>query len=152
MPSQPSKWILNDREPLQQWVHGRFVLVGDAAHAMLPHQGAGAGQAIEDGWILARAISDCFENASEVSVKELGRWMELFQSVRLPRAQRAQQTAREAGDVYEMQTDAMRGLPYEECLPLVAERLRNRMKWIWSEDIDEAYLKAKKQLRSNNLD
>lgn len=41
MDEKPSKWILNDREPLEQWVwaSGKVVLMGDAAHAMLPHQG-----------------------------------------------------------------------------------------------------------------
>ena len=41
MDERPSKWILNDREPLEQWVwaSGKVVLMGDAAHAMLPHQG-----------------------------------------------------------------------------------------------------------------
>ena len=41
MDPRPSKWILNDREPLEQWVWagGKVVLLGDAAHAMLPHQG-----------------------------------------------------------------------------------------------------------------
>lgn len=39
--SKPSKWVLNDHEPLPKWVYanGRVVLMGDAAHAMLPHQG-----------------------------------------------------------------------------------------------------------------
>lgn len=37
----PSKWKLNDRDLLSQWVYlgGKVVLAGDAAHAMLPHQG-----------------------------------------------------------------------------------------------------------------
>lgn len=41
MDEKPSKWILNDREPLEQWIWagGKVVLMGDAAHAMLPHQG-----------------------------------------------------------------------------------------------------------------
>ena len=30
---------LYERIPLTSWTHGRIVLVGDAAHAMLPHQG-----------------------------------------------------------------------------------------------------------------
>lgn len=39
--SVPSKWLLNDRDPLAQWVYedGQVVLAGDAAHAMLPYQG-----------------------------------------------------------------------------------------------------------------
>ena len=42
MPAHPSKWLLNDREPLEQWAfaNGKVVLMGDAAHAMLPHQGS----------------------------------------------------------------------------------------------------------------
>ena len=41
MPETPSKWLLNDREPLEEWVYmnGKVALLGDAAHAMLPHQG-----------------------------------------------------------------------------------------------------------------
>ncbi|KAF3021962.1 hypothetical protein E8E14_010030 [Neopestalotiopsis sp. 37M] len=62
MPEKPSKWLINDRKPLDQWVYasGKVVLMGDAAHAMTPHQGAGAGQAIEDGYILARALQVSF--------------------------------------------------------------------------------------------
>jgi len=33
------------------------VLLGDAAHAMLPHQGQGANQAIEDAVVLARELA-----------------------------------------------------------------------------------------------
>jgi salicylate hydroxylase len=37
----PGKWRLNDRDPVEQWTYmgGKTVLLGDAAHAMLPHQG-----------------------------------------------------------------------------------------------------------------
>lgn len=41
MEPRPGKWKLNDRELLSQWcfMGGKVVLAGDAAHAMLPHQG-----------------------------------------------------------------------------------------------------------------
>jgi salicylate hydroxylase len=47
------RWGLYDRDPLPRWTHGRLALLGDAAHAMLPHMGQGANQSIEDGMALA---------------------------------------------------------------------------------------------------
>ena len=38
-------------------MRGRTALLGDAAHGMPPHLGAGAGQAIEDARALVRLLS-----------------------------------------------------------------------------------------------
>lgn len=46
-------WQLRDAPPLKTWLRGRTILIGDAAHPMLPHQGAGAMCAIEDAEALA---------------------------------------------------------------------------------------------------
>ena len=110
------------------------------------HIGAGAGQAIEDGYILGRALHDCLASATNTSQPSLEAWTDLYRSVRLPRAQKAQGTAREAGDVYEMQADGLANLPYDQCLPVVADRLRDRMKWVWTADIDEAYEELRSQM------
>jgi salicylate hydroxylase len=42
MDQRVGKWKINDRDLLEKWVYldGKVVLLGDAAHAMLPHQGA----------------------------------------------------------------------------------------------------------------
>jgi len=48
---------LYDREPLSCWSKGRLTLLGDAAHAMLPHLGQGANQSIEDGMALATILA-----------------------------------------------------------------------------------------------
>ncbi|KAB2578789.1 FAD binding domain containing protein [Lasiodiplodia theobromae] len=46
-------WELLDMEPLPTWVNEKLALLGDAAHPYLPHQGQGAGQAMEDAAALA---------------------------------------------------------------------------------------------------
>lgn len=147
MPEQPSKWRLNDRKPLDQWhyMNGKVVLLGDAAHAMLPHLGAGAGQSLEDGWVLGRALSEYLSPAASSNNRfnSLERTVKLYQTVRLPRAQKTQATSRAAGNTYELQTDDMIDKSLEECLPILAERTRERMKWVWEEDLDAAYEKAR---------
>ncbi len=50
------KWGLFDRDPLEQWIHGRIALLGDAAHPMLPFMAQGSAMAIEDAAVLARCI------------------------------------------------------------------------------------------------
>jgi FAD-dependent urate hydroxylase len=49
---------LRERPPLGTWGQGPVTLLGDAAHAMLPHAGQGAAQALEDAVILARALRE----------------------------------------------------------------------------------------------
>jgi salicylate hydroxylase len=44
--------------PLLRWYRGRVVLIGDAAHGMLPHPGQGANTSIEDAFTLAALLAD----------------------------------------------------------------------------------------------
>jgi salicylate hydroxylase len=50
---QSPRWGLFALPPLRHWSRGPVVLIGDAAHAMLPHHGQGANQTIEDAAALA---------------------------------------------------------------------------------------------------
>ncbi|MHC2992703.1 monooxygenase [Pontibacter sp. HJ8] len=55
----PEQLIWNDiadLKPLEHFVHGRIVLLGDAAHATTPNMGQGACQAIEDAVVLAQCL------------------------------------------------------------------------------------------------
>ena len=51
-------WPLYTQPPLRRWSRDRAVLIGDAAHTMLPHHGQGANQAIEDAIVLAQCLTD----------------------------------------------------------------------------------------------
>lgn len=48
---------IHDLDPLPSYVNGRVALLGDAAHAMSPDRGQGAGQSIEDAVVLAAALA-----------------------------------------------------------------------------------------------
>ncbi|PQE26391.1 FAD dependent oxidoreductase protein [Rutstroemia sp. NJR-2017a BBW] len=50
-------WKLLFRAPLPTWHKGRLVIIGDAAHPMLPYQGQAGAQAIEDGLALGLLFS-----------------------------------------------------------------------------------------------
>lgn len=50
------RWALLSRRPLDEWRLGRAVLMGDAAHPMLPFMAQGAAMAIEDAVVLARCV------------------------------------------------------------------------------------------------
>jgi salicylate hydroxylase len=52
----PYKWALMGRGPLGKWGAGRVSLLGDACHPTLPAYAQGAVMALEDGYILARAL------------------------------------------------------------------------------------------------
>jgi FAD-dependent urate hydroxylase len=48
--------IIATHDLAKPWVHGRIALLGDAAHALAPHLGQGAGQAMEDAFVIAECL------------------------------------------------------------------------------------------------
>jgi salicylate hydroxylase len=64
---QSPRWALFARRPLVRWHRGAVVLLGDAAHAMLPHHGQGANQTIEDAAVLAAELAACTDISTALS-------------------------------------------------------------------------------------
>ncbi|MGH3343240.1 MAG: FAD-dependent monooxygenase [Carbonactinosporaceae bacterium] len=93
------RWAMYDREPLENWVAGRLVLLGDAAHPMLQYLAQGACQAIEDAAALAGTLDRYL--APDGSDPDLvGQALHAYQAERAPRAARIQRTARTWGDIW----------------------------------------------------
>jgi salicylate hydroxylase len=67
------KSALYERDPLPQWSVGRVSLMGDACHPMLPFMAQGAGMAIEDAVVLARALEQDADVASALRRYESAR-------------------------------------------------------------------------------
>ena len=88
---------LYDREPLPDWQVGRIVLLGDAAHPMMPFYAQGAAQSIEDAYVLA----GCIAAAQDRPAEALARYVRLRQ----PRTAWMQGLSRREEELYQM-TDA----------------------------------------------
>lgn len=65
---EPSIWQMRDIAPLSTWSKGKAVLIGDAAHAMLPTQGQGASQSFEDAEALQYFLRDIDSSNSEMDL------------------------------------------------------------------------------------
>jgi salicylate hydroxylase len=76
------KSALYVRDPLPRWSTTRVTLLGDACHPMMPFMAQGAGQAIEDAVVLARALS-------EVDL-ELPKQLQTYETTRRERTARIQ--------------------------------------------------------------
>ncbi|KAL4999804.1 hypothetical protein BDV10DRAFT_200475 [Aspergillus recurvatus] len=103
------RWPLLYRDPVSTLSRGRLVLIGDAAHPMLPHQGQGGAQAIEDG----AALGEIFAGIEDPPTKdEIQNRLRIFEKVRLRRVS-AMQILSDAGQdrVFEVRERAQQYMP-----------------------------------------
>jgi salicylate hydroxylase len=85
-----ARWALHDLAPFKRWHTDRAVLMGDAAHAMVPHQGQGANQTIEDAVTLADALAD---------IDDVGAALRAYSARRRKRAVAVQWASRRTADL-----------------------------------------------------
>lgn len=83
-------WQLLERGPLPAWVLGNVALLGDACHPMMPHQGQGASQAIEDG----AALGTLFPRGT--AAVDVPPRLALYEHVRKARAESVQAFSKQA--------------------------------------------------------
>ncbi|POS68756.1 hypothetical protein DHEL01_v212850 [Diaporthe helianthi] len=84
-------WQLMDMEKLPTWTKGKLALLGDAAHPFTPHQGQGAGQAIEDAATISVVLP---RGTSPDAVSDR---LKLYEKIRYDRAHQIQEYSRQAG-------------------------------------------------------
>ncbi|MEM6665390.1 MAG: FAD-dependent monooxygenase, partial [Pseudomonadota bacterium] len=85
-------WAMFDRAPERRWVRGRSIIIGDAAHPMVPFLAQGGAMAIEDGYALATAIAG---NRHDIPGA-----FRAFAMARMSRTARVQSAARRNGDIF----------------------------------------------------
>lgn len=88
------RWALFTVADFGEWNQGAVALLGDAAHAMLPFAAQGAGMAIEDAAVLAKALSD--------NVAGIPAALKRYARARRARALRVARAARQQGRIYHL--------------------------------------------------
>ncbi|THV01451.1 FAD/NAD(P)-binding domain-containing protein [Dendrothele bispora CBS 962.96] len=93
----PSKWSVHAfHPPLESFVKDGVVLVGDAAHPMLPHLGAGVGQGFEDVLVLTHLLTH-----PQTKKANLSHVLAQYNKVRPPRANSVLHGSTRAGEIYD---------------------------------------------------
>ncbi|MDT3442166.1 MULTISPECIES: FAD-dependent monooxygenase [unclassified Pseudofrankia] len=90
--SRDRRWVMYDREPLDNWTSGRITLLGDAAHPMVQYLAQGACQAIEDAGCLARHLTE--------QDGDIDKAFATYQAERIPRTALVQRAARIWGRIW----------------------------------------------------
>lgn len=95
-------WQMLDRDPIETWVHGRIVLLGDSAHPPLQYMAQGAIMAIEDGWVLARNYARLTGAALAGTRPDWDAALAAYEAVRVEHCRRVLTTARAWGELWHL--------------------------------------------------
>ncbi|KAK0195840.1 FAD/NAD-P-binding domain-containing protein [Armillaria mellea] len=132
-----SKWFIHAlNPPLGSYSRNRVVLVGDAAHAMGPHLGAGVGQGFEDVFLLCELLNNDIVTKSNIEDA-----LQAYSEVRSPRANWVLERTNQALRVYESYEP---GMEAEK-----AEKLANQWDPIWHHDLDADVNRAIKMVSAH---
>lgn len=133
----PSQWAIFEHPHISTYTRSRVAILGDAAHASTPHQGAGAGQAIEDAHVLAELLGD----PRVTEVKHVVAAFQGYDAVRRPRSQKVVTTSKENADLLCLCLDGV-GDDEERLKQTFQERLR----WLWEVDVEEQVERARRAM------
>ncbi|KAK7742270.1 hypothetical protein SLS53_004413 [Cytospora paraplurivora] len=115
--------------------HGNTVLIGDASHPLLGAFGAGAGFAMEDGWLLAQVLDfylDRYRNDRKAALHDA---LDLFDQTRSPYYHRVY-------DVLDAKPEGGKKIDYASWSPTPGGPLD----WIYFHDIEEEWQQIRERL------
>jgi salicylate hydroxylase len=133
----PSQWAIFEHPHISTFCRSRVAILGDAAHASTPHQGAGAGQAIEDAHVLAELLGD-YRVRTAKNVVDAFR---AYDEIRRPRSQRVVTSSKENAYLLCLCLD---GVGDDETK--LKETWQSRLRWLWDLDIEEHAEQARQRM------
>lgn len=123
--------------PPPTYAKGRICLIGDAAHASTPHQGAGGGICIEDAAVLATLLAE--DGVGPGAAIEAV--FATFDAHRRQRGEWLVKSSRRAGDLYELKTE------YGKDFEKVGAEVKATAEEMWGFSVEENIREAVEDLR-----
>ncbi|GGC84898.1 FAD-dependent monooxygenase [Chelatococcus reniformis] len=117
-------WSLQDLSPLRRWHAGRIVLLGDAAHPVLPFLAQGGALAIEDAAVLAQCLASLPSTTTALDAA-----LAFYTEARRERATRVQRAAQLNGRVYHL--PAPLSIGRNLMMARLGGRLIDRYDWLY---------------------
>jgi salicylate hydroxylase len=132
--SDATQWAIFEHPHIPTFAKSKVAILGDAAHASTPHQGAGAGQAIEDAHVLAELLADTRVTSSEhVAIA--------FQAYDAVRRERSQKVVTSSKENMNLLCLCYEGIGNNE--DKLRETWQERFRWLWDIDIQEQAERAR---------
>jgi salicylate hydroxylase len=133
--ANPVKWGLFHHKHTSVYYRGRVVLLGDSAHASLPFQAAGAGQGVEDAYVLANLLKKLLSSAKgePASNMLIEAALKGYDAVRRPRAQKQLEQSAEVADMLFFQHSETGS----DMSKILARMQHGRFDWLWGHDLEE---------------
>ncbi|KAJ5584622.1 uncharacterized protein N7459_004422 [Penicillium hispanicum] len=132
-----SQWAIFEHPHISTFCQSRVAILGDAAHASTPHQGAGAGQAIEDAHVLAELLGDPHVQ----SARDVVAAFRAYDEIRRPRSQRVVTSSKENAYLLCLCLD---GVGEDEAK--LKETFQQRLRWLWDLDVQGQAEQARQRM------
>ncbi|KDR80975.1 hypothetical protein GALMADRAFT_1117498 [Galerina marginata CBS 339.88] len=146
---KPLRWAIHTVKPLASFVSGNAAILGDAAHAMTPHQGSGAGQAIEDAFILGTLLGH-----PRTTRETIARALSIYDHIRRPFALKAQERSRLNGQYFtlctqEIDFNAVSEHEILSKLKILGQIFTKNWEWAWTTSLGGSVQEATRLLESS---
>ena len=126
-PTEWRRWVLGDRDPIENWTDGRVTLLGDAAHPTHQYFAQGACMAMEDAVCLSDRLS---KYGSSKYGSDLNAAFLSYQEERIIRAYRVVLSSRELGRLYHAE-GVFRKIRNDVMSKKTAEDYYNGLQWLY---------------------
>lgn len=132
-------WAVHTVKTLPSTNFGRVAIMGDAAHAMAPFQGSGAGQSIEDAYLLMTVLGH-----KSTTLETIPRALAIYDKLRRPFSSEVAQRSMRSGQLCAFQED----VPLHE----LGDTITKNWEWAWLTELDDALEEAIRLVEDSSID